>query len=168
VKKAERGHGLYGPQFMQKIDGSTKKPQPCCCENSTCLALGYSHEGMFCPPSKYDDCMEAMRLLGIKDNNTKETISKTPSNYRIAPWHYHSFNLTKINGKWQHRDRDMYQDNEKQTLLPFNPPNANVKVYIDSIQTESARREYDDTLPSWVQQLARLQTNNSTNNKGII
>lgn len=63
-KKGKRGYGLYGSKFSHTVNGSSV--QACCCENQSCLALGYSHEGMFCPPSKYDDCMEAMRLLQKK------------------------------------------------------------------------------------------------------
>eukprot|EP00956_Cyclotella_meneghiniana_P021054 scaffold37867_cov65-Cyclotella_meneghiniana.AAC.3 len=74
-----RGHGLYGPQYMREYN-NVVKPGVCCCDNPTCLKIGYSHEGMFTLPysdKKGNKLTTTLQCLGVSEA-TKSHILNNP------------------------------------------------------------------------------------------
>ena len=145
-----RGHGLYGPQFMRAgPDGKSKRVANCCCDHLKCEKIGYSHEGMFNFP-KGDSTAHAILALGIKSPTLKQAILATPSNYKIAPWHFHQNHLKRDDGgKWVIKKLPVYKDEEGKSWK-FAPPNANLDRFIENIPLpEYCRGGYDDNLPQW-------------------
>ena len=151
-----RGYGLYGPQFLPKREGNN--PPSCCCASPLCEKLGYSHSGMFRFPTDPIKCAEAARVLGIQSEDRKRVL-ENPRNFKIAPWHYSSRHRQKdTNGKWRLRKGASFRDDDGK-LFSFPPPNANIQHFIDeeTLSFGFSRGGFDDSLPSWVRVMARLQ-----------
>lgn len=162
VKNNRRGYGLYGPQFMQRYNGTTQR-KACACDMEECQKIGYSHYGMMTFPTDQADCKEAIRVLGIRCPVTKANILANPRSYRIAPWHYQQNHLQKNNkGNWSIRSMEKYTDSDGKAFS-FAPPNGNVIQFIESFLLPMGHdvcRGGVDVLPSWVKTLAALQASN--------
>ena len=149
-----RGHGLYGPQFMTKITGKKSSPVSCCCGLPICESIGYSHEGMFHLPTRPDEFMDAVRVLGIKSAEVRREMAEKPKNHKVAPWHYSSrIRFRDSNGVWKIRKSQIYKDDEGKSYK-FPPPNGKVQDFIDK---EIPPIDHTGPLPHWVAMLARLQ-----------
>lgn len=154
-----RGHGLFGPQFLRLYDGAKSPPATCCCSNALCEKIGYSHQGMFHPPTDEADCNEALRVLGVPAERRAKLVEDR-RNVRIAPWHYKlRHRVMGENGKWELRRMAVYKDDDNKQFS-FPPPNCNVQIFIDEeipSNREYARGGYDDTLPPWFREMINMQ-----------
>jgi len=122
------------------------KPGVCCCDNPTCLKIGYSHEGMFTLPysdKKGNKLTTALQCLGVNEA-TKSHILNNPGKYRVAPWHYSPLHREYKNGRWHLIKKECYIDeNGMEYNVP--PPNYDLEQYI---KLEIPGKN-DDSLPEW-------------------
>ena len=158
-----RGHGLYGPKFMRIYNKCQSPPKACCCDTPLCEKIGYSHEGMFCLPSKSEkNVRDFVMALGIQDKNLRSKMISDPRSHRIAPWHISPDHREKVEGKWRLKKLDVYKDRDGKGWN-FAPPNHALQDYVDveiheyRQQYEYCRNGYNDSLPNWFKKLARMQ-----------
>jgi hypothetical protein len=76
---------------------------------------------------------QAICALGIVSPTLKEAILSKPSNYKIAPWHYHQDHLERdAKGMYSFKKLPVYKDKEGKSWS-FPPPNASLDLFIENI-----------------------------------
>jgi hypothetical protein len=143
---------------MRLFGDATSPPKTCCCNSDLCKKIGYSHDGMLCPPSDTKQCVKAMVALALPLDKAKEIAAKS-RNHRVAPWHYKPSHrkIDPVTGKWKFTKFDRYQD-EDGKYWDCPPPNYSVQKYIDNeINPHGVRGGVDDSLPSWFADLVTSQ-----------
>lgn len=137
----QRGHYLLGTEFLH--NNSNKRS--CVCNNATCLGVGYTRT-MLSFPSNEGKQREWYLALG--DNITKaqkEKISKRPTKYFLAHWHFHPAHVEAYKSTTAYDCALIYPDDKgKRWSVP--PPNASV----ESFKSLFEARPLPNVLPDWM------------------
>ena len=121
-----------------------------------CEKIGYSHSGMFRLPADNTHRTQAINALGIQTLALRDDLHSNHRSHRLAPWHFHPNHLEMgEDGTWRFKKMPAYFDQENKKFA-FPPPNASLRLYIESIKSnEYSRGGYDDTLPVWARKFIR-------------
>jgi hypothetical protein len=101
------GYEFLGPEFQRNF-----KPVPCTtcgCELEVCLAIGYSHHGMFRLSSNKSHLSKFVEKKLPLSSKKRAIMMEKPRSFKVAPWHFSPENRKQDkNGQWMVREQEVY------------------------------------------------------------